>query len=97
MRDAAACAHALHFAWPHHGAVSHRILVGQSAFDDVGNDFHVSVGMGGESCATGDAVVVDDTKGTVAHVVGVKVVGERETMMAVEPPVVRVSSFIGGS
>ena len=53
--------------------------------------------MGAEAGAGGDAVLVDDAQAAEAHVVGIVIVGETEAMPGIEPAVVGVASFDGGT
>jgi len=61
--------------------------------EDVGEDFHVAVGVLAEAALGGDGVLVDDAEGAEAHVGGGIVVGEAEGEVGVEPAVVGVAAF----
>jgi len=50
-----------------------------------------------EAAAGSDDVVVDDAQGAEAHPGGVVVVGEAEGEVGVEPAVVGVAAFFGGT
>ena len=93
--DAAAGAHELDLAGAEFAAVAHAVLVGDGTGDDAGEDFHVAVRVGGEACAGGDAVFVDDAERAEAHVGGVVVVAEAEGMEGAEPAVVGVAAVRG--
>jgi hypothetical protein len=56
--------------------MAHAVLVLEGALEDIGEDLHVAVRVGGEAAAGGDAVLVDDPELPEAHVVGVVVVPE---------------------
>ena len=58
--DARPRAHALHLARADHRAVAEAVLVLKRAFENVGDDLHIVVGVAGEAAAGRDAVVVDD-------------------------------------
>ena len=63
MDDAGARAHALDLAGPDGAAAAGGILVLQRAFQDVGDDFHVAMGMGRKARAARDPVFVDHAQG----------------------------------
>jgi hypothetical protein len=48
-----------------------------------------------ETGAGVDAVFVDDAEGAEVHVIIVAVVGEREAVVGIEPPVVGVAAVFG--
>src|SRR5258708_36418295 len=68
VADAGAGAHALGVAGADDGARAEAVLVFERAFEDVGDDFHVVVGVGAETLAGGDPIVIDNAEGAVAHV-----------------------------
>jgi hypothetical protein len=61
VRDATACAHALHVTGRNALDIAHAVLVRKIAFQHVADDFHVAVTMVAEAGARRDAVLVDDT------------------------------------
>lgn len=65
----------------------------EGTFEDVAEDFHFAVGMGGESHSRGDHVVIDDAQTMEAHVGRVEIICETEGMEASQPAVVGVSAF----
>ena len=69
----------------------------EGAFEDIGNDLHVGMGMGGKAATARDAVIVDDTQRPEAHVVRVVILAERERVAAVEPAEVGLSALIGAT
>jgi len=102
VAHAGAGAHALHVAGADHAghcgtgfAVAHAVLVRQRAVEHIADDLHVAVAVCAEASAGGDAVFVDDTQITHAHVAGVVVVGEAEAMETLEPAVVGITTFGG--
>lgn len=58
--DAGACAHELDFPGLELAGVSHGVHMGEGAGEDVAEDFHIVVRVGGEAAAGGDFVLVDD-------------------------------------
>ena len=66
MDDAGARAHALDFAGPDDAAAAAGILVLHRAFQNVGDDLHVAMGMGRKARAARDPVFVDDAQGAEA-------------------------------
>lgn len=97
MEDTFAGAHELDLAGLEDAAIAEAVFVLESAFDDVGEDFHVAVRVGGEAAAGGDVVFVDDAQAAEAHVGGVVVIGEGEGMMGLEPAMVGVAAFGGAA
>lgn len=93
MEDAFAGAHELDLAGLEDAAVAEAVFVLEGTLDDVGEDFHVAVRVGGETAAGSDVVFVDDAKAAEAHVSGVVVVGEGEGVMGFEPAMVGVATF----
>jgi hypothetical protein len=66
--------------------MAHAVLVLEGALEDVGEDLHVAVRVGGEAAAGGDAVLVDDPELAEAHVVGIVVLAERERVAVSSHP-----------
>lgn len=97
MKDALPRAHELDLAGLEDASVAEAVLVLEGAFDDVGEDFHVAMGMGGEAAAGGDVVLVDDAEAAEAHVRGVVVVGKGEGVAGLEPAVVGVAALGGAA
>src|SRR5206468_12294286 len=90
---AGAGGHALHLAGVDDGPGPQAVLVLERALDDVGDDLHVAVAMGGEACARLHPVLVDDAQAAEAHVARVEVVGEREGVAAREPAELRAAAL----
>ena len=67
------------------------------AFADVGDDFHVGVGMRGKAGVRCDLVVVPHPQGAVAHIAGVVVTAEREVVLCFQPAVVGGAELVEGS
>jgi hypothetical protein len=76
----------LQVAGGQHFPMAHAVLVLEGTIEDVGEDLHVAVRVGGEAAAGGDAVLVDDPELAKAHMVGIVVVPERERVARVQPP-----------
>src|SRR5207247_1131187 len=93
VRDAGAGGHALHLAGVDDGPGPQAVLVLERALDDVGDDLHVAVAMGGEACARLHPVLVDDAQAAEAHVARVEVVGEREGVAARKPAELRAAAL----
>src|SRR5438552_13894887 len=83
--DAGAGGHALHFAGADDGAGPQAVLVLERALDDVRDDLHVAVAVGGEAAARLYPILVHDAQAAEAHVARVEVVGEGEGVAAREP------------
>lgn len=97
MENPFAGAHELDLTRLENAAIAEAVLVLESAFDDIGKDFHVSMGMGWKPAARGDVVFVDDAKASKAHVGRIIVVGERERVMGFEPSMVGVAALSGAA
>ena len=67
----------------------------QRAFEHVGNDLHVGVGMRWEAATPGDFVVIDHTQWAKSHVLGIVILAKRERVPAVEPAEVGVAALVG--
>ena len=84
-----------------YSAVAVCVFVRQHAIEHITDDFHVGMGMGmgigmgmgARATAGSNAVLVDDTKVTHAHVRRVVVMGKGEAVVAVEPAVIRVAAL----
>ena len=75
--------------------VAETVLVRERSFEDVAEDFHVAMGVGGKTHARGDGIVVDDAQTAKAHVGGIEVVSETERVERFKPAMVGVSAFRG--
>ena len=64
----------------------------KGAFEHVGNDLHIAVAMRIESRTRLNPILVDHTQRSEAHVRGIMVVSERETVETVEPAMVRMAA-----
>src|SRR5262249_57434896 len=78
VANAGAGAHHLHVAGVDPAFISETVLVGDCALADVGDDFHVGVGVGRKARIGGDFVIVPNPQGSPAHSRGVLVVAERK-------------------
>ena len=76
--DAITCRHRLHFIRPQNVGFPRAVPVQQPAFENVCDDFHVSVRVRPEPFAGGDAIVVEHPQHTEVHMRGIVIVGERE-------------------
>src|SRR5262245_10132777 len=85
VSDAGAGSHPLHFATLDHRAGAQAIPVRQSTFEDISENLHVAVKMGGETGARLHPIVVDDAERTETHVGWVVVIRERKCVAAVQP------------
>lgn len=93
--DAAAGAHELDLAGAQHAAVAHAVFVLERAIEDVAEDFHVAVRMGGEAGTWGDDILIDNAEAAEAHVGGIIIICEGEGVVAVEPAVLGMAAFGG--
>src|SRR5215813_2819349 len=79
------------------GAVPHAVLVGECAFEDVGDDLHVAVRVHGKSCAWRDEILIDHAQGAEAHPAWVAILVEGKCVARVEPAVVTTATFSAGT
>src|SRR6204780_1349001 len=93
VRDSRAGAHPLRFAGTNDRAGAEAVLVLERAFENVGDNLHVAMRMGGEPGAGADAILVDDAQRAKSHLLGIVVVAERERVTAVEPVDFRASAI----
>ena len=87
-------AHALAIAGADEGAVAHAVFMGERALEDIRDDFHVSMRMGGEAAAGRYPVFVDDAQRTKTHPARVMVLVERECVVGFEPAVVATAALV---
>src|SRR5215471_1643722 len=78
-------AHALYVARPDHRAVTEALLVLERSVENIGDDFHVVVGVAWEPAARNDAILVDHPQTPEAHMGRVLIMREREGVAAVQP------------
>ncbi len=69
----------------------------EGSLENVRHDLHVAMRVGSEALTGLYPVFVDDAKRPKAHVAGVEIVGEREGVAGVEPPMVGSTSLAGRS
>src|SRR3990172_2139686 len=95
VSDATARAHTLYFAGPYHRASTQAVLVFERTLQNVGNDFHIPVSVGGKALARRHRVFVDHAQDRKAHLTGVIIVSKGKRVVGVEPAVVEVSAILG--
>src|SRR5437660_5661231 len=69
----------------------------QRAAQDVGNNFHVPMGMRPETHSRHDQVVIDDAQAAKAHPLRIVVIGETESVITVQPAMARMAPFVCSS
>jgi hypothetical protein len=67
------------------GAIAHAVFVGDRAGQDVGNDFHILVGMGAKALARRNVIFIDHAQTAEAHVGRVMVTAKGKAVMGLEP------------
>ena len=67
----------------------------EPAVEHVRDDLHVAMRMRPKPATRRDAVFVDHSQPAKAHVFGVVVLGERKSVVTVEPAVVGVAALLG--
>src|SRR6185437_8943918 len=88
VADAAAGAHHLYVARFGPALVAEAVLMRDRALADIGDDFHVGVGVRRKAGVRRDLVVVPHPKRAVTHIVRVVMAAEREVVLGLEPAVV---------
>src|SRR5579863_3780607 len=97
MADAAAGAHALSVAGANDRTRTQAVLVLKRAIQDVSNNFHVAMRMGGEPFAGRDPVFVDHSQGTKSHEAWIVILVEGKRVACIEPAVIAPTAFIVAS
>ncbi len=67
----------------------------EGAAEDIGDDFHIAVGVHAEAFSGHDEVIINDAERAEAHPIGVVIIGEAERMVGIEPAVLGVAAFMG--
>src|SRR5271154_2428698 len=93
MAHARARAHVLHAARAHDPVMAHRIAVFEFAAQYVGDDLHVAMRMRPKAFARLHGIVVEDPQRSPMQVVRIKVIGEAEAVMRLEPAEVEHRAF----
>ena len=97
MHDACPGAHYLDVARAGAPFITHRIAMADGAGANVGDDFHVTVGMRRKAALGGDPVIVPDANAPPAHARRIVIIGEAEMVAGIEPAVVGVAQRSEGS
>src|SRR6476620_4356052 len=79
----------------YHAGVPSGVLVYQRATQHPSHDLHVAVGMGLESSAWRDYVVVVHQQQAVMGVIGLIMAAERERVLGVQPRDLRLRAIVG--
>ncbi len=95
MLHTGAGAHELDATFVHGAAVAHGVFVFQCAFQHVGEDFEVLMGMHGEAAIGADPVIVDDPQIVEVHVIAVKIAGEAEGVGGFQPTCIGMAALVG--
>src|SRR5713226_4333957 len=95
VRYARPGAHPLHVAGPNHRTVAHAVAMFQRAGQNVGNDLHVAMRMRRKTLTRCDPVFVDDAQTAPVHVRRIVISIEREGVIRIEPPVIKVAAIFG--
>src|SRR5450432_1134894 len=67
--------------------------MGDRAFTDISDDFHVGVRMGGKAGVWRDLVVVPHPQRTMAHIFGVVMAAKGEVVLGLQPAMVRAAEL----
>ena len=93
VADAGAGGHVLQLAGDKRLARAGRVLMLHRAFQDVGEDLHVAVGVLAKPHGWSNIVLVDDAQGAEAHLFGVVVVGKAEAEVRIQPAVIGMAAI----
>jgi hypothetical protein len=66
----------------------------KNAFEHVGDDLHVTVGVGRKPFTGGNAIVVQNAKRSEMHMVRVVIIGKRESEIGIQPAVVEMAAVL---
>ena len=66
-------------------------------FDDVGDDFHIAMGMRPKPLPGCDAIVVQHAQRAEAHVLRIVVVTKRKGLVSIEPSRLKMASILASS
>lgn len=97
MGHATTGTHALNFARDDRRAMANGILVRQSTLDHVTDDLHVAMAVGAEALAWLHTILVDHAQRAPVHVADIVVIGERKAVPGLQPAVLGVTAFVGGT
>ena len=91
--DTGTGAHALNLAGADDRTVSHAVLVFQRTFQDIGDDLHVTVGMGRKTFIWLDPILIDNPQVSEAHMLRVVITGKGKGVIGIQPAVFGVAAF----
>ena len=86
--------HILHFTRIDNTAVSQRVFMFKLPADRVRDDFHILMIMSAKTVIRLNSIIIEDTKATKAHPVGIVITGKTESMPRVEPTVNGMAPFV---
>jgi hypothetical protein len=86
--------HALHVARLNACSIAHAVFVRERASHDIAHDFHIAMGMGAKSLARINAVFVDHSQISPAHMVRIVIIGKGKRVVALQPTVVSKPSLL---
>ncbi len=88
MLDSRARTHHLHVAGFGAAFVAQAVAMGDRAFADIGDDFHVAMRMGRETALRSDLVVVPHAQASPIHPLRIVISGKGEMVARIEPAVI---------
>src|ERR1019366_7062080 len=88
--------HALSVARTDDFAGAQAVAVLQRPAENIGDDLHVLVGVHAEAATGGDHVFIHDPQGAELNVSGIAVIGERKSVIGIEPSVIEMPALAGG-
>jgi|SRR6185369_3826481 len=92
--DSGACRHPLHITGTNYRTIPHAVFVFEFAFENIGDDFHVSMAMLAKAPACSNEVFVNNTQTPKAQVAWIVVLIERESVIGVQPAMVEVTALV---
>ena len=80
--------HALHLAGADDRAIAHAVLVLQRTFQNIGDYFHIPVGMGRKTLLRLNPILIDNPQRSKAHMLRVVIIGKEKSMKGLEPAMI---------
>src|SRR5437867_4364673 len=87
--------HALHISRTNYRTVAHAVAMLERAFQNVSDDFHVTMRVHGKTLIGRDAIFIDDPQSSKVHVRRIVILIERESVESIQPSVIEVAAVFG--
>src|SRR5512136_62644 len=97
VTNACASRHPLHVTRAYHRPIAKAVLMRKCAFERIGNDLHVVVGVRRKAAPGNHPILIDHTQRAEAHMIWIVMMAEGEAVLTVEPVEFRSTSIFGFS